>query len=284
MNKQPNWTLALIPIAAVDLVFFALPMLIMALASVLVIREFHVVYQLTAANYLFFFRSGLYAIILAKTAMLAAVVTACCLVISYPFAFFLTKLPRRARNVMLVLVILPFWTSYLLRVYAWVTVLGEHGLVNRVLIGAGLIDEPLRVLLYNNYAVVLVSVYLYIPYCALVLYTSLERLNPSLLAAAMDLGAPPWRVFLHVMLPLTLPGIFTAFIFVFIPMLGEYVTPTLVGGARGMLIVNVVVSQFQALRFGVGSAMVFVIAGLTLVLILALRRVAKLEEIFGGGQ
>jgi spermidine/putrescine transport system permease protein len=284
MNKQPNWGLALLPIASVDLVFFALPMLIMAMASVLVTREFHVVFQLTAANYLFFFRNPLYAIILAKTVSLAAVVTACCLVIGYPFAFFLTKLPRRVRNVMLVLVILPFWTSYLLRVYAWVTILGEHGLINRALIGAGAIDEPLRILLYNNYAVVLVSVYLYIPYCALVLYTSLERLNPSLLAAAMDLGAPPWRVFLHVMLPLTLPGIFTSFIFVFIPMLGEYVTPTLVGGARGMLIVNVVVSQFQALRFGVGSAMVFVIAGLTLALILALRRVAKLEEIFGGRQ
>ncbi len=282
MKTRPNWTLALLPLGILDLVFFVLPMAIMAVASVLVIREFHVVFQFTPANYLFFFKNSLYAFILAKTALLAAAVTACCLVIGYPFAFFLTKLPGRVRSVMLVLVILPFWTSYLLRVYAWVTILGEHGLVNRMLTGLGLIDEPLRILLYNNYAVVLVSVYLYIPYCALVLYTSLERLDQSLLAAAMDLGAPPWRVFLHVMLPLTMPGIFTSFIFVFIPMLGEYVTPTLVGGARGMMIVNVVVSQFQALRFGVGSAMVFVIAGLTLGLILALRRVAKLEEIFGG--
>ena len=115
----------------------------------------------------------------------------------------------------------------------------------------------------TTFAVVIVSVYLYIPYCALVLYTSLERLDASLLAAAMDLGARPWRVFCctYSWSPLTLPGIFASFIFVFIPMLGEYVTPTLVGGAQGMMIVNVVVSQFQALRFGVGSAMVFVIAG-----------------------
>jgi len=282
MKSRPNWTFALLPLATLDLVLFVLPMIIMAMASVLVIREFKVEFQFTAANYFFFFRNSLYASILLKTAVVAAVVTAFCLVISYPFALFLTKLPRRARTIMLVLVILPFWTSYLLRVYAWVTILGEHGLINRVLIGAGLVDAPLRVLLYNNYAVVLVSVYLYIPYCALVLYASLERLNPSLLAAAMDLGASPLRVFLHVMLPLTLPGIFTSFIFVFIPMLGEYVTPTLVGGARGMMIVNVVVSQFQALRFGVGSAMVFVIAGLALALILALQRLAKLEEIFGG--
>jgi len=282
MTVRPSWALALVPLATMDLVLFVLPMLVMAAASVLVIREFHVEPQLTASSYLFFLTNPLYASILAKTALLAAVVTVLCLIVSYPFAFFLTRLPRRIRPAMLVLVILPFWTSYLLRVYAWVTILGERGVVNRVLVGTGIVDAPLRALLYNNGAVVLVSVYLYIPYCALVLYTSLERLNPSLLAAASDLGAPPWRVFIHVMLPLTLPGIFASFIFVFIPMLGEYVTPTLVGGARGMLIVNVVVSQFQALRFGVGSAMVFVISGLALVLILVLRRLAKLEEIFGG--
>jgi ABC-type spermidine/putrescine transport system permease subunit I len=139
-----------------------------------------------------------------------------------------------------------------------------------------------RFLLYNNYAVVLVSVYLYIPYCVLALYTALERLDTSLFSAAMDLGARPRQVFLHVMLPLALPGVFASFIFVFIPMVGEYVTPTLVGGARGMMIVNVIVSQFQALRFGIGSAMVFVITVLSLVMLLALRRVARLEKVFGG--
>src|SRR5947207_3522058 len=97
----------------------------------------------------------------------------------------------------------------------------------------------------------------------------------------MDLGARPWQVFRHVMLPLSLPGIFASFIFVFIPMVGEYVTPTLVGGARGMMIVNIVVSQFQALRFGVGSAMVFVITALALCLVLGLRRMARLEKVFG---
>jgi len=180
-----------------------------------------------------------------------------------------------------VLVILPFWTSYLLRVYAWMTILGERGLINRGLMSLGILDEPVRFLLYNNYAVVIVSIYLYLPYAALALYTALERLDTSLFAAAMDLGARPWQVFRHVMLPLSLPGIFASFIFVFIPMVGEYVTPTLVGGARGLMIVNIIVSTFQSLRFGIGSAMVFCLVALILGVILALRRAAKLEKVYG---
>jgi spermidine/putrescine transport system permease protein len=285
VSRRPRsyWALAaFLPLTLLDLVLFVLPMLVMAVASVLVIREFHVTFRLTAANYLFFLTNPLYLRILLKSILLAACVTALCLIVSYPFAYFLTKLPRHIQRTMLVLVILPFWTSYLLRVYAWMTILGERGLINRGLMATGLLDEPVRFLLYNNFSVVIVSVYLYIPYCALALYTSLERIDPSLFAAARDLGARPWRVFVHVMIPLTLPGIFTSFIFVFIPMIGEYVTPTLVGGARGMMIVNVVVSQIQALRFGIGSAMVFVLTGLILCIVLALRRTARLEEVFGG--
>jgi len=193
----------------------------------------------------------------------------------------MTLLPRSVQRVMMVLVILPFWTSYLVRVYAWMSILGERGVINRGLMFAGILDEPVRFLLYNNYAVVIVSVYLYIPYCVLALYTALDRLDTSLFSAAMDLGARPRQVFLHVMLPLTLPGVFASFIFVFIPMVGEYVTPSLVGGARGMMIVNVVVSQFHALRFGIGAAMVFVITALALGLLLGLRRLARLEKVFG---
>jgi ABC-type spermidine/putrescine transport system permease subunit I len=273
--------LTLLPITVLDLALFVLPMLVMGAASVLVIREFEVSLQLTTANYLFFLGNPLYLWILAKSVMLAGIVTLVCLVLAYPFAYLLTRLPWRMRNLLLVLVILPFWTSYLLRVYAWMTILGERGLINRGLLELGLLDEPVRFLLYNNLAVVIVSVYLYLPYAALVLYTTLDRLDWSMVDAARDLGARPYQVFRHVLLPLSLPGIFASFIFVFIPMVGEYVTPTLVGGVRGQMIVNVVVSQFRALRFGVGSAMVFVIAALILVVILLLRRAAKLEKIYG---
>jgi len=180
-----------------------------------------------------------------------------------------------------VLVILPFWTSYLLRVYAWMAILGERGLINRGLMNLGIIESPIRLLLYNDYSVVLVAVYLYIPFSALALYTNLERLDRSLIRAAMDLGARPIQVFRHVVLPLMLPGIFASFIFVFIPMLGEYVTPAIIGGAHGLMIVNVIVSQIQALRFGIGSAMVVVLVALILALVMVLRRSARLERIYG---
>jgi spermidine/putrescine transport system permease protein len=279
--RIPWPVLAFLPISALDLVLFVLPMLVMGVASVLVIREFHISLELTARSYLFFLGSPLYLRILGKSVLLALGVTVACLVLAYPFAIFLTKLPRSAQRTMLVLVILPFWTSYLLRVYAWMTLLGESGLINRGLASLGLLDEPLRFLLYNNFSVVLVSVYLYLPYAALALYTALERLDLSLIDAAKDLGARPWQVFWHVTLPLTLPGVFASFIFVFIPMVGEYVTPSLVGGARGLMIVNVVVSQVQALRFGIASAMAFVIVALILGLVLALSKAARLERVFG---
>jgi len=279
--RIPWPVLAFLPISALDLVLFVLPMLVMGVASVLVIREFHISLELTARSYLFFLGSPLYLWILGKSVLLALGVTVACLVLAYPFAIFLTKLPRSAQRTMLVLVILPFWTSYLLRVYAWMTLLGESGLINRGLTSLGLLDEPLRFLLYNNFSVVLVSVYLYLPYAALALYTALERLDLSLIDAAKDLGARPWQVFWHVTLPLTLPGVFASFIFVFIPMVGEYVTPSLVGGARGLMIVNVVVSQVQALRFGIASAMAFVIVALILGLVLALSKAARLERVFG---
>jgi spermidine/putrescine transport system permease protein len=281
--RRRRWwpVLAFLPITALDLVLFVLPMLVMAVASVLIIKEFDVTLKLTADNYLFFLANPLYLRLLGKSLLMASAVTAICLVLAFPFALFLTRLPRRVQQTLLVLVILPFWTSYLLRVYAWMTILGQRGLINRGLMSLGIIDEPLRFLLYNDSSVIIVAVYLYLPYAALALYTTLERLDMSLVSAAMDLGARPWQVFRHVLLPLSLPGVFASFIFVFIPMVGEYVTPTLVGGARGMLIVNVVVSQIQALRFGVGSAMVFVIIGLILALVLVLRRAANLEKVYG---
>lgn len=256
-------------------------MLVMGIVSVLVIREFHVTPKLTAENYLFFLTNPLYLKVLAKSVVMALATTIICIVLSFPFAAFLVRLPRAIQRTMLVLVILPFWTSYLLRVYAWMTILGERGLINRGLMNLGLVDAPVRFLLYNDSSVVLVAVYLYIPYSALALYTNLERLDVSLVRAAMDLGARPVQVLVHVLLPLMLPGIFASFIFVFIPMLGEYVTPTIIGGAHGLMIVNVIVSQIQALRFGIGSAMVFVLVGLILLLVLGLRKAAKLEKIYG---
>lgn len=279
VSRRP--LLALLPITALDLVLFVFPMLIMAVVSVLRAREFEISDQLTVENYTFFLGNWIYVRVLLKTAVIALVVTAACLVLAYPFAHFLLRLPQRWQWTLLVLVIMPFWTSYLLRVYAWMTILGEHGLINEGLMLAGVLDRPVRFLLHSYLAVVIVSVYLYLPYSVLALYTTLERLDPSLVRAALDLGASPAQAFRHVVLPLTLPGVLASFVFVFIPMLGEFVTPRLVGGVDGIMIVNLLVSQLRALRFGIASAMTFVIAALVLAVLLAVRRVVDLDRIFG---
>ena len=273
--------LALLPITALDLVLFVFPMLIMAAVSFLQAREFELTRELTLRNYTFFLGNWIYLKVLLRTILVAAVVTAICLVLAYPFAYFLLALPRRWQRTFLILVVMPFWTSYLLRVYAWMTILGERGVVNQSLMLLGVLQEPARFLLHSYFAVVVVSVYLYLPYSVLALYTTLERLDRSLVRAAQDLGASPVQAFRHVVLPLSLPGVLASFVFVFIPMLGEFVTPRLVGGAEAILIVNIVVSQLRALRFGIGAAMTFVIAGLVLVLLLAVRRIMNLERVFG---
>ena len=278
---MPPAALGFVPIGALNLVLFGLPMLVLAGASVLVIHEFTVMPRLTLDNYAFFLGRPLYLAIFLKTVGLSLLVTGLCILLAYPFALFLIGLPAHVQRLLLTLVILPFWTSYLLRIYAWMTILGQRGLINKALIGLGVLDEPARVLLYSDFSVVLVCVYLYVPYSILALYTTLERIDWALIRAALDLGARPRQVFRHVLLPLSLPGIFTAFILVFIPMIGEYVTPALVGGARGLLIMNVIVSQVQALRFGVAAAMAFVVVGLIVALVVALSRVARLDKVYG---
>ena len=269
------------PITALDLVLFVFPMAIMAGVSLLKAREFELSRELTLANYAFFLGNWIYVRVLLRTVAVAAGVTAACLVLAYPFAYFLLELPKHWQRTVLVLVVLPFWTSYLLRVYAWMTILGEHGLVNQTFLLVGVIREPLRFLLHSYFALIVVSVYLYLPYSVLALYTTLERLDRSLVRAALDLGASPVQAFRHIVLPLSLPGVLASFVFVFIPMLGEFVTPRLVGGAEAMLIVNILVSQMRALRFGVGAAMTFVIAGVVLLLLMAVRRVMNIERVFG---
>ncbi len=265
-----------------DLVLFVFPMLIMAAVSFLQATGVRADRRVSRSrNYTFFLGNWIYLKVLLRTTLVAAAVTAICLVLAYPFAYFLLALPRRWQRTFLVLVIMPFWTSYLLRVYAWMTILGERGIVNQSLMLFGVLQEPARFLLHSYFAVMVVSVYLYLPYSVLVLYTTLERLDRSLVRAAQDLGAGPVQAFRHVVLPLSLPGVVASFVFVFIPMLGEFVTPRLVGGAEAILIVNIVVSQLRALRFGIGAAMTFVIAGLVLVLLLAVRRVVNLERVFG---
>src|SRR5438874_12438095 len=173
----------------------------------------------------------------------AGLATLLCLLIGYPVAFAIARAPGVWRNLLLFLVILPFWTSFLIRVYAWIALLQPTGLVNRLLLAAGLVEAPIP-LLYNGFSVELGLVYSYLPFMILPIYGSLARLDETLLEAAADLGARPRRVFLDVILPLSLPGIAAGCLLVFIPAVGEFVIPDLLGGPGTLMVGKMLWQEF----------------------------------------
>jgi putrescine transport system permease protein len=173
----------------------------------------------------------------------AALATGLCLLLGYPVAFAIARAPVVWRQILLFLVMLPFWTSFLIRVYAWIALLQPSGLVNRLLLAAGLVEAPLP-LLYNGFSVELGLVYSYLPFMILPIYGSLVRLDEALVEAAADLGAPPWRVFVDVIVPLTLPGIAAGSLLVFIPAVGEFVIPDLLGGPDTLMIGKLLWQEF----------------------------------------
>jgi len=173
----------------------------------------------------------------------AALATVLCLVIGYPMAFAIARAPGAWRHLLLFFVMLPFWTSFLIRVYAWIALLQPSGLINRLLLAAGLAEAPVP-LLYNGFSVQLGLVYSYLPFMILPLYGSLARLDGTLVEAAADLGASPWRIFAQVVLPLTLPGIAAGSLLVFIPAVGEFVIPDLLGGPGTLMIGKLLWQEF----------------------------------------
>jgi spermidine/putrescine transport system permease protein len=213
----------------------------------------------------------LYLRILVRSVGLAFMTTLLCLLVAYPVAFWLgLRAPARWRSLLLVLVILPFWTSFLVRMYAWIFLLRTEGLVNLSLAHFGVL--PLS-LLYNDFAVLLGQVYGELPFMILPLYASVEKLDRSLLEAAADLGAAPRRALLRVTLPLTAPGIVAGCVLVFIPSLGAYLAPDLLGGARTVYIGNLVQSQFAVARdMPFGSALSFLLSLTVLVLLFLFRK------------
>ena len=202
--------------------------------------------------------------------------------LAYPLAYYLVFLAGKRASLLLTLAILPFWTSYLLRIIAWKTILGSNGLINNLLIYLGLVDQPVSLLLYSRLAVNITLVYLWLPFVALPIYVSLLRINPSLLEAAAILGASPRRSFFRVTLPLSLPGVIAGFFLVFIPTVGEYITPMLVGGSRSTLYGNIIELYFgDGLNWPLGSAMSVVMLAVVLLLGLVVTRLVDLKKLVG---
>lgn len=234
----------------------------------------------TLRNYLKFFTTDTYIRTFFKTIVMAVLVTAAGIGMAFPFAYFLARyISTRWQRIVLLLVIIPFWSSYLVRVYAWQAILGEKGALNWLLMQLHLIPDPLDVFLYNDVGVFIVLTYVYFPFAALSLYSSLEKFDFVQLTAAQDLGATPFRALRRILIPQVRPGFITAMIFVFVPILGEYLTPTLVGGTKGILIGNLIVNFYRGGAFPAMAAASFIIAAVVLLLLVAFRRYLQLDDV-----
>ena len=211
---------------------------------------------------------------------MAFVIAAAATVLAYPIAYFLAFRARQRATVFLILLLVPFASSYLLRVMAWKLLLGREGAVNWVLTSLGLIQEPAGLLVYSQAAVVITLIYVWIPFAALPIYAALQRVDPSHLEAAADLGAGPWTRFGRITIPMSLPGALATFFMVFIPTVGEYVTPSLVGGTGGLMYGNLIQDFFtRAGNWPLGSAMAVLMLLAVLVLVVVALRLVDLRRV-----
>jgi len=234
-----------------------------------------VVYQFTLGNFERAF-DPLYLGVLWYSIQMAFITTVICFLVGLPAAYFIaTRRSPRLRAALLVLVVLPFLTNFLIRTYAWIVLLNREGVVNQVLREVGVIDAPLT-LLYNDFAVVMGLVYGYLPLMILPLYAALERLDPAVREAALDLGARPLRILRTVTLPLILPGIVAGCVFVFVPSLGNFPVPQLLGGGRRIMVGNLVNQQFlEARDWPFGSTLALLIIGVLMILLIVQSRVLR---------
>lgn len=262
--------LFLAPSAAFTVILFLIPLTIIISYSFMTRGVYGgVVGPWTLENYQRLF-DPLYGIILWRSLVMATMATLLCLLVAFPLALFIARADAKWKSIYLYLVILPFWTSFLVRTYAWMFLLRDSGLINSTLLSLKIISEPLP-LLYNETAVVVGLVYGYLPFAVLPLFSNLDRLDKNLLEAAADLGATPWQTIRHVVLPLCAPGMRAAGVLVFIPCLGAYLTPDLLGGGKSIMIGNLIQNQFTTARdWPFGSAISLALMALVMILLMFL--------------
>jgi putrescine transport system permease protein len=234
--------------------------------------------KLNLNNYKFLLDDALYWKAYLNSVKIAFVSALICLIIGYPMAYGMARAEKAWRNVLLMLVILPFWTSFLLRVYAWIGLLNNNGIINNALMALGVIDQPI-VMMKTDFAVYVGIVYSYLPFMILPLFTALEKMDVTLLEAAADLGCKPFKAFLTITLPLSLPGIIAGFSLVFIPALGEFVIPDLLGGTDTLMIGHVLWDEFFANRaWPVASAVAIAMLILVLLIMFVQSRIQRSAE------
>lgn len=241
---QPYWLVA--PAALLLVFYLVIPVVAMMGLTFFRTSIFGINFTPTLANYERLFSEWLYLNVLISSVRIGISVTVLVVLISFPIAYWLAKRVDRAKMFLLVLVFVPYWINYVVRTYAWLPVLGKEGLVNSLLMSVGIISTPLDSILFNEFSVHLVLVYVFLPFGIIPLYLSLERLDNRVLRASADLGASPADTFRHIILPLSAPGLAGAILTVFVLAVGSYVTPRLVGGPSGIMFGQLIVDQFGA--------------------------------------
>ena len=234
----PTFTYALLLLAAP---------LVMVVALSFWTQDFLVLHRdMTLENYRVAWTEPIYQVLMLRSLKISALVTMLTVILAFPIAYFISfHVSQRRKPLWIFMITIPFWTSYLVRIFLWKVILGFNGVVNGSLMGLGFIEQPLSFILYNQNAVVLTLSHAWVPFAILPIYVALERIDRSYLEAAEDLGDGPVRRFLRITLPLAMPGVIAATLIVFIPTIGDYVTPRLVGGPNGLMIANMIELQFK---------------------------------------
>ncbi len=266
---------ALPPILWVSL-FLLLPYLMMSLHSLWAVRDGVIVHRWNFGNYAALFKNPLYLQVLFRTARIGASVTLLSILLGYPVAYFLSFHAGPRKEILYQLVVVPLWVSYLVRGYAWKTILGSDGVLNGFLQYLHITHGPVSAILYSPFAVVLMLTHIYTPFVFLPIYASLEHIPRPLVEASQDLGASPRKTFLRVILPLSLPGLLAGATFAFVLSLGDFLAPLLVGGPSGTMIANLVQSLFgAAYDWPLGAAISVFILVITVALLAVTERVEK---------
>lgn len=259
-ERKPRSYIMGIPISIWLFIIVIIPVVFMFIMSFKLKSGYDIKNILTLENYIEFFRKPTYWKILLRSFRMAFTVSITAILASYPLAYFISRKLKKFRNLFYMMIITPLWVSYLIRIIAWRTILGNKGLLNSLIINIGITKEPLEFLLYNQVSVVIALTYIAIPFVFIPLYTSLEKIPDNLINAARDLGANEFNTFISVILPLSAPGLFTGFMLSFIVALGDYIIPQQLGGTGGIMFGNIVWSQFGiASNWPQGSALGFIL-------------------------
>jgi len=246
---------------------FAMPILVFLVYSFWQLEGFEIVPEWTLKNYLQVANNPVYIKLIARSIGIGLITACITVVLSYPVAYAMAFRMKEGRELILLLMILSLFSSYLVRVYAWKTILGNNGVINSILISIGLVQEPVSWLIYSRFAVIVTLVSVFFPITILPIYSVLMNIHPNLLEAARDLGAGAALTFLKVTLPLSMPGVMAGFIFTLVLTAGDYITPALLGGSNGQMIGNSIVSQFGiASNWPLGAAITFFVMGVFLAL------------------